>query len=326
MIALIQRSLTLGLLLIGVALALWAGLGDRQGPPIALLLLLCFGHAGILALEMVMMHAVNARDPAPRATVWQVVRAWVAESLHAPLVFCWRQPFRSHRVADFVPGRPAFRLSTADAETDATDADAAPAARAAAGPPRRGVLLIHGFVCNRGIWNRWLLRLRAQGVPFVAVNLEPVFGGIDDYVESIERAVVQLQETTGQPPVAVAHSMGGLALRRWWSVAGNAHRIAHALTVGSPHRGTWLARFAMSPNARQMQPGSAWLRDLQRREQPETLARMTCFYSNVDNIVFPTSAATLQGADNRLLPGVPHVAMVDDLRPWAELQRRLAAG
>ncbi|RYF38882.1 MAG: permease, partial [Comamonadaceae bacterium] len=35
----------------------------------------------------------------------------------------------------------------------------------------------------------------------------------------------------------------------------------------------------------------------------------TCWYSNCDNIVFPTSTAQLQGADNRFVDGVAHVQM-----------------
>ena len=53
---------------------------------------------------------------------------------------------------------------------------------------------------------------------------------------------------------------------------------------------------------------------------------MTCFYSHCDNIVFPPVTATLQGADNRHLPGVAHVQMADHPEPWHELQRCLLRG
>jgi triacylglycerol lipase len=54
-------------------------------------------------------------------------------------------------------------------------------------------------------------------------------------------------------------------------------------------------------------------------------SRFTCFYSHCDNIVFPPATATLPGADNRHIAGVPHVHMADRPEPWAELQRWLAA-
>ncbi|MBC7939908.1 MAG: alpha/beta hydrolase, partial [Chitinophagaceae bacterium] len=175
------------------------------------------------------------------------------------------------------------------------------------------------------IWNPWLKRLTAQGTPFVAVNLEPVFGSIDDYTPRIEAAVCSLERCTGQAPVIVAHSMGGLAVRRWWSERGDDARVHHAITVGTPHHGTWLARFAMTHNSRQMQHLSGWLRTLVQREPSSRAARFTCFYSHCDNVVFPPSTATLPGADNRHLSGVAHVRMADRPEPFEELQRWLQA-
>ena len=47
------------------------------------------------------------------------------------------------------------------------------------------------------------------------------------------------------------------------------------------------------------------------QEQAGTHAyrNFVCWYANTDNIVFPASTATLPGADNRHMAGVPHVAM-----------------
>jgi triacylglycerol lipase len=297
-IARLQRWLTLGVLALALGLAWAAWRAGRPALAAGIVALALTAHGAVLAIEFVLMHAVNRADPAPGAAMGALLRAWASEALHAPLVFCWRQPFRSRQVAD-----------------DAERHD---------GGAQRGVVLVHGFVCNRGLWNRWLKRLRREGVPFVAVDLEPAFGSIDQYVDVIDRAVSRIERLTGRPPVIVAHSMGGLALRRWWMAPGNADRVAHAITLGTPHHGTWLARLAVSPNARQMREHSPWLQQLQASEPPGRAARMTCFFSTTDNIVFPASSAALPGADNRLLAdGVAHVAMVDDPRPWLELQRRL---
>jgi triacylglycerol lipase len=152
-----------------------------------------------------------------------------------------------------------------------------------------------------------------------------VFGSIDDYVGILEQAVRRLEQATGLAPVIVAHSMGGLAVRRWWAEHGDEARVHHALTIGTPHRGTWLARFAVTRNARQMQQISRWLQTLAAREPSVRASRFTCFYSHCDNIVFPPATATLPGADNRHIAGVPHVHMADRPEPWAELQRWLAA-
>jgi len=306
-LARLQQATTLGALLLA---ALWAGLLARAGHPgwaVAGAALIVGGYAVVLALEFALLRAAHGDDPTPRATPGQLVRAWWGEVHTAPAVFCWRQPFRSRRYADTVPE-----------EVAGESPQGAP-------PARRGVLLVHGFVCNRGLWNPWLVRLRAAGVPVVAVNLEPVFGSIDDYVPCIEAAVRRLERHTGRPPVVVAHSMGGLALRRWWAgQGGDAARVHHAITIGTPHHGTWLARFALSPNGRQMRQGNAWLQALAAGEPAARRARFTCFYGHCDNIVFPPRTATLPGAHNRHLAGVAHVHMAACDEPWQELQRRLA--
>lgn len=281
MLARLQQAIVLGLLaLIGAWL-----LAMRHAPmwlvAVGVLGLAC-AHAVVLALEFLLMHRVNRADPAPRATGRELLRAWVAESLTAPRVFLWQQPMRSRRWADHLPATPSGQ---------------------------RGVVFVHGFVCNRGLWNPWMQRLQRQGRTFCAVNLEPVFGSIDDYVPLIDSAVQRVTAATGLPPVVVCHSMGGLAVRAWLRDRHADTRVAHIVTLGSPHHGTWLARFSFVPNARQMRTDSRWLAQLRRDEPPQRAARFTCYHSACDNIVFPASSATLPGARNRLLHGVAHVDM-----------------
>lgn len=247
--------------------------------------LLVGGHAAVLGLEFWLAARFNRTDTVPRAGILQWLAAWWQEVKVAPVVFAWRQPFRWKRCPDH----------DADTSQGATP-----------------VVLVHGFVCNRGLWIPWMKQLRASGIPFVSVNLEPVFGSIDDYARCIEEAVVRAERQCGKPPLLVGHSMGGLASRAWLAAQSNPDRVAGVVTIGTPHRGTWLARFSHVTNGRQMQIGGAWLTELERRERaerPDPYARFVCWYSNTDNIVFPASTATLPGADNRLLPGAAHVAL-----------------
>lgn len=296
MLARLQQAIIIG----GVMLALlWAWvcwLRGEQAWGAAGAAAFGASYAAVLAVEFALLRCAHRTDAAPRASATQLIRAWCSEVRAAPLVFCWRQPFLSARWPDHLP-------------------DAAHG--------RRGVLLIHGFFCNRGVWNRWLQRLTALNVPTVAVNLEPLFGSIDNYVPVIDVAVRTLERCTGLPPLVVAHSMGGLALRRWWAVQADPARVQWALTIATPHRGTWLARFGTTRNARQMRQHSQWLLALAASEPASRAGRFTCFFGNCDNIVFPPSNATLPGADNRHLAGVPHVHMVDHDTPWQALLEQL---
>lgn len=240
-----------------------------------------------LGIEFMLARHVNQQDPTPQASPRQFLGAWIGELFVALKVFGWWMPFRSRVCADQWKS---------------------------VAPGQRGVILIHGFVCNRGIWKSWLGALRAQGNPCVALNLEPVFASIDHYAVQIEKAVTRMTASTGCPPLLVCHSMGGLAARAWLRIAGPGaeERVFHIITLGTPHHGTWMGRFSISANASQMRHMGPWARQLIADEPISRAARFTCWYSNCDNIVFPASAAKLAGAENRFAPGLAHVQLALD--------------
>ena len=281
MTARLQATWTISLLLIA---AFWLVFALPRSPGWAAggLALAALLYLAVMALQFGLMQRVNAADPAPRARFPQVRRAWWAELGVALRVFCWEQPFRSRAEPDWLPTAPTGQ---------------------------RGVVLVHGFLCNRAVWRLWFAPLRAAGHAYEAVNLEPVFGSIDDYAPSIEAAVQRVHAATGMAPVLICHSMGGLAARAWLRTCAGELRVQHVITLGTPHRGTWAGRFSRAVNGRQMALDGDWVGNLSGAEPPGRAALFTCWYSNCDNIVFPTSTATLRGADNRLIAGVAHVEM-----------------
>jgi pimeloyl-ACP methyl ester carboxylesterase len=283
-LARLQQAITLSLLSCAAVWLAWHW-HDSRLLAVAGFLAIALGYSLVLATEFIALKFAGRDDPAPKPTWAEVARAWLHETAAAPRVFCWRQPFRWRAIPDL--------LDVAGGQ-----------------PAKRGVVLIHGFVCNRGFWNPWLLRLRAKGHPFVAVNLEPVFGSIDSYAPIIEDAVQRVTRATGLAPVLVCHSMGGLAARAWLRAESAQERVHHVITIASPHHGTWIGRFSILENGRQMNLHSPWIRAMgEGGEDPLRYARFTCWYTNCDNIVFPASTATLPGADNRLVPGVAHVQL-----------------
>ena len=299
MLGRLQQGLVAFILMIA---ALWwflsSLLGWSEPARWLVLMLILLPHAALLALEFICLARWGHTAPVTPATPWQMFRAWSGEVVTGVAVFAWRQPFRARAVPDHVdPIRHAGRT---------------------------GAVLVHGFVCNRGLWNPWLRRLRRAGLPCIAVNLEPVFGSIESYSRAIEDAVSRLQLATGRPPLIVAHSMGGLAARAWLREYASDARVHSVITVGTPHQGTWLGRFALSTNGRQMRQDSPWLADLSSAETPARRALFTCYFGHCDNIVFPTGTATLAGADNRHLAALAHVRMLFEPIIFNEIQHRMA--
>ncbi len=298
MLARLQRwivCLVLGSCAAGVAVALAHG---REGLAAAWAAITLGVHPAFLAIEFVMLPWLNRHQPPPRAGLFTVFCAWLAEVRTATRIFGWEQPWRSAAEPDHLPAAGRSR--------------------------QRGVVLVHGFFCNRGMWNGWMRALRADGTPFVAVNLEPVFGSIDAYADTIAAAVAAITQATGRPPLLVGHSMGGIAIRAWLRLRGDAESpVHHVITIASPHHGTWLARFAFVSNARQMRLRSDWLVRLAAGESAALRAHFTCFYSNADNIVAPHDSATLPGACNRLIEGPAHVCLAFAAEVFNEVRRQL---
>ncbi|OEZ83620.1 extracellular esterase EstB precursor [Janthinobacterium sp. HH106] len=187
------------------------------------------------------------------------------------------------------------------------------------------VLLVHGYVCNRGYWTQLSRQLARAGIAHDGVDLEPIGADIEDFVPQVEQAIEALCARTGSDRVIiVAHSMGGLVARAWLRRYGAA-RVARILTIGTPHHGTALANLAAGTNARQMSriddAPSGWLAQLAASETTETRALITSMYSHHDNIVAPQASAQLPGARNLAFGGIGHVALASDAR----VLRRLLA-
>jgi triacylglycerol lipase len=289
-LARLQQAIVCGLLVLAAAWLAWQWSASPLKACVGAVVLV-FGYSIVLAAEFVLLKLAGGEPDVPQPSWGEILRAWWAETVAAARVFYWRQPFRWRALPDSLePGG------------------------------KRGVVLVHGFVCNRGLWNPWMQRLRREGCPYMAVNLEPVFGSIDAYAPIIEDAVRQIFAATGHAPVIVCHSMGGLAVRAWLRTTSRA--VAHVVTIASPHRGTWLGRFSHTANGRQMRLDGDWVAALAAHAPA---VPFTCWYSNCDNIVFPASTSMLPGADNRLVRGAAHVELAFRPEVMDETLRLLTA-
>ena len=246
-----------------------------------------------IAILFIVIHYLNRDDPQPRASLWALIKACLREASTAPSVFLWRQPFRKQAISD------ALQSSN-----------------------KAGVVFIHGFFCNRAFWSPWMAQLQSQNRAFASVTLEPAFGSIDDYATIVDAAVAKVTQATGQAPTLICHSMGGLAARAWLrSNAANDSRVKRLITIGTPHFGTALStEKVLLPltNTQQMQRLGAWTQQLAKDEPATRYGKFTCWYSNCDNIVVPTSTAMLPGADNRLVTAQGHISMAFSQRVMQE--------
>ena len=176
------------------------------------------------------------------------------------------------------------------------------------------VLLVHGYVSNRGMFFRLRSRLMAAKIrPIYALNLEPLFGSIDAMVPALVKRIEQIcAETKSENIIIVAHSMGGLVTRRLMANVGNCVRIKRFITIGAPHHGTKMAAFSVGTCVKEMRPGSDWLVALEKAEtgvdKPPTLS----IYTLNDDLVYPSESSELDWPECENLPmaGVGHVSLL----------------
>lgn len=181
------------------------------------------------------------------------------------------------------------------------------------------VVLVHGYFCNRAVWRPFARWLAARGHPFDAVDLEPPFASIDRYVPLIAASVDRMRATgTDARVVLVGHSMGGLAIRAYLRAHGD-RGIAGVVTVGTPHRGTRIAALGLSESSRQMRRDSDWLAALAASESRVDPNRWTVVLSEHDNIVYPQSSQSVEGARVERQSGVGHLAMIYRPAVWIRI-------
>jgi triacylglycerol lipase len=176
-------------------------------------------------------------------------------------------------------------------------------------PGAMPVVLVHGYFVNRGCWTAFVHALEARGVsPVYVPNCRSHMASIERFEEDLHAAIERISQRGARQVALVAHSMGGLAARLYLAKRGSS-RVARLVTIGSPHRGTWLAAWGLGPNARQMRPGSDFLRGLDAREascaHPGTLS----IYSMHDDMIAPQDASRLAWARNVALRGYGHISL-----------------
>jgi len=176
----------------------------------------------------------------------------------------------------------------------------------------RPVVFVHGLGGHRGnflpmqswfrLWGR--RRLYSIGYP-AGATVE----GIADHLRAVIDQVVEVNELgdNGQVDV-VAHSMGGLVARVALEAPETVDRVATLVTLGTPHGGTYAAKYAATIHTLSLRHGSELLEGIAHQiPWARTLPRLVCFWSQDDLMLFPPTTACVDGAELCEMPGFTHL-------------------
>ena len=187
------------------------------------------------------------------------------------------------------------------------------------GPP---VLCIHGFLRNGTCM--WGLRraLERRGRPTRAVSMGRPLRSIDGYTPPLEAVLRQLAGAyPGQKIDIVAHSMGGIVLRRVLARHPDlAPAVCRIVTLGSPHRGTAAIRRAWgAPESRQLGRGAEFLIRLPDFHTSAPGARVITVAAEHDFIVYPESTSHLPGTQAVNIPNTSHPGLLTEAQVIAQV-------
>jgi triacylglycerol lipase len=139
----------------------------------------------------------------------------------------------------------------------------------------------------------------------------------------LSRYVGRVVEKTGEPQVdIVAHSLGGVVARLAFAEHGIAPQVRTLVTLGSPHHGTWAARYGASAAARALRPDSALMRRLGREGLPAGV-RAVCLWSRSDVLILPAESAVLEGATAVEVTPFTHYSYLLSPEAWSRVAEAL---
>jgi triacylglycerol esterase/lipase EstA (alpha/beta hydrolase family) len=157
-------------------------------------------------------------------------------------------------------------------------------------PRRTPVLLVHGYAGTEHMWHPLRAALADAGFDHVtALRYNTFRADIRSVADWLVDQADRTMNACGTRGVhLVGHSMGGLIVRAAVQTRGLGDRARTAITLATPHHGTPYARFVPGPCARQMHPGSAFLRELAAgaRSGP---TRWVDIEAVADRVVSPTA-------------------------------------
>ena len=176
------------------------------------------------------------------------------------------------------------------------------------------VVLVHGLVDNRSVFSVMNRSLRRRGFAHVCSwNYSPLLTDVARGAADLGAHIEDICETTGYDRVhVVGHSLGGLISRYYVQRQGGDSRVESLVTLGTPHEVSLWANVVPTPLIRQLRPGSPVLKEL-AEPAPGFRTRMTAVYSDLDQIVIPTSSGRCDHPDlaarNVLFRGIGHTSL-----------------
>lgn len=184
-------------------------------------------------------------------------------------------------------------------------------------PAAMPVLLLHGVGCNAGVWTGLQRHLEDEALgPVYALSYGPPLAPIEHFAPQVAAKIAQIAAATGAPRVViVCHSMGGLVARAYLRRYGGQH-VQRLITIGTPHAGSLHAWMMHGQSLADMRPRSEFLEAINASADHLDGVPVVSLWSWHDSMVTPQTSARVDWADNIVLSGIAHNALLNNREVW----------
>ncbi len=189
-------------------------------------------------------------------------------------------------------------------------------------PSQPVIILTHGLYHNASAWLLMRHRLRKAGfVNIFVMNYRCFFTSFESVLAKFDKFVAASRAAVpDQPLILVGHSLGGLISRVYGERSSGENIPEVVITLGTPHRGSKMAAFALGGLGRSIIYEAPLLRDIEREGR-----RLPCkgisLISPADSLVLPSESllAPYPGWTEHETEPVSHVAMLYSKRIAGQL-------
>lgn len=178
----------------------------------------------------------------------------------------------------------------------------------------RSAVLVHGIFDTAKIFTFMARWLKDRGFQPLPLELTPSDGavGLDQLAQQVATFVDQ--HVPGEQFDLIGFSMGGLVSRYYVQRLGGMERVRRLITISAPHRGTYMACAMGNPASRQMRPGSAFLKELNRDADRLECVGFASIWTPFDLMIVPAESSRLGVGEEFRIPVALH--------PWMLRSRR----
>jgi triacylglycerol esterase/lipase EstA (alpha/beta hydrolase family) len=186
------------------------------------------------------------------------------------------------------------------------------------------LIFVHGLGGNRGnfLLMAWYLYHRGRKRSYkIHFDLDQ---SIEDMARALAKFIRDVRKATGEKQVdVVSHSLGGIISR----LAITDHRLGGSVrslvTLGTPHHGTYSARFASTEKTIDLRVGSEFMKKMEGKPLPKTI-KCVSFWSRNDIVILPSESAVLESGDAVEMTPLTHFSYLIDPRSWGAVADALA--